>query len=208
MVEKKLVIFDFDGVLLDTLFVCHSIDEELFGGNSSVQEYQALFDGNIFSAPGHDKKIVNGQKFERMYEERTREICVPIELQNFVRKLSDQTILAIVSSTPTASIKNILARENIEDCFTDVLGSDIALNKAVKIRSLLAKYSIMPFQAIFITDTRGDMREGKECDVRAIAVTWGFQTREMLEKNESFAVVDTVAELETATNSFLKEPKN
>jgi phosphoglycolate phosphatase-like HAD superfamily hydrolase len=199
---KKLIIFDFDGVLVDTLLVCHSIDSEM-NDIKSLEDYKKLFTGNIFEAKENGKKVVvPNEMFGKMYDERTRELIVPDEMKKLVAILSSNSMLAVVSSTPTSSIQNILSRAGILSLFSNILGSDVHFNKTIKIESLLKEYAISPSNVVFITDTVGDIREGKKCAVSSIAVTWGFHDKQTLENEEPFAVVDTVPELALAIERY------
>lgn len=46
---KKIVMFDFDGVLIDTLIPCYTINSEANEG-LELEEYISFFDGNIHNS--------------------------------------------------------------------------------------------------------------------------------------------------------------
>lgn len=194
--------FDFDGVLVDTLMLSYEISGEV-NTDVSLDEYKNAFNGNIHAALGKGKFKMPHPNFPERYHERTRELLVPSEIQTLVRDLSTRATLAVVSSTESRSIKKILERASLLDCFSDILGSDVDSSKVAKIKSLLTMYSINPPDTVFVTDTCGDVYEARETGVPAITVTWGFQTREMLEKSQPFRIVDTVRDLEEALAAFL-----
>ncbi len=202
--QKKLVIFDFDGVLVDTLEACFSIASSV-NENLSLDEYRTFFEGNIYEAKrldgGEPRKYIP-EFFER-YDTATRRLVIPSPLKDLVKKFAGEYALAIVSSTPTDLIRNILARENLADCFKEILGSDIHNSKVIKIKMLLDQYSIAPVETIFITDTLGDIREGEKCGVRSIAVVWGFHERERLERGNPVAIVENASELQSAIEKAL-----
>ncbi len=186
--------FDFDGVLIDTLLACYTINAEIHE-NLSLEEYKSFFEGNIYSAKrynGEPKK--SHPNFDELYKTRTREIKIPESIKDILKFLSDKYILAIVSSTPTDSIKKILEKEN---CiyFEDILGADVHTDKTLKIKMLLEKYNISPAETVFITDTIGDIREAEKCKVKSIAVTWGFQSKEVLVKANPEAIIEDPKDL-------------
>ena len=76
------------------------------------------------------------------------------------------------------------------------------ISKVIKINGLLKKYGHDPKDALFITDTLGDIRDGTACGVATIGVTWGNHDRETLKKGEPYAIVDTVPELEAEIGKF------
>src|SRR6185369_6110369 len=111
-------------------------------------------------------------------------------LHNTILSLAPENRLAIVSSTNGSFIQDFLAKEGLLQYFSDILGSDVHISKTLKIRMILEKYNIMPVDAVFITDTLGDIKEANECGVRSIAVTWGLHDRSVLERGEPAKIVD------------------
>jgi phosphoglycolate phosphatase len=193
--SEKIILFDFDGVLINTLDVCWGINTEV-NENLSKEEYKSFFEGNIYDAVRHDGSKRNRHPdFFTLYSERTRHLEVPELLISIVKKLSQTFILCVVSSTDTSSIKEHLKKAGLAEFFLDVLGADFHTSKVHKIEHLLEKYKKYPQDALFITDTVGDIREAKKCGVESIAVSWGFHEKEKLEKENSFVIVDTPEEL-------------
>lgn len=199
----KLIIFDFDGVLVDTLLACYSIVSET-NEDLSIEEYKNFFAGNINDALRGNKKMNPHPDFFGCYDVNTREIKVPLILKALVEKLSENYILSIVSSTATSSIRTILEREGINKYFKDILGNDVHGSKVVKIEMVLEKENTLPKDTVFVTDTLGDILEGKKCDVKSIAVTWGFHDKETLEKGNPAVIVDNPSDLEGAIKDVLK----
>lgn len=63
---------------------------------------------------------------------------------------------------------------------------------------------MLPKDAVFITDTLGDIREARECDIDSIAVTWGFHERKTLEKGNPIVIVSDPRELFVEIDNVLK----
>ena|SRR3989338_6811055 len=154
----KLLLFDFDGVLVDTL-VMH-------------------------------------------YEKRSRELEMPQSLKNLVHKLNENYRLAIVSSTPSGLIAKILKQTNVHQYFSDICGADIHTSKVVKNKMLLHKYKTDPSDAVFITDTVGDILEARECGIKSIAVTWGSHNEKTLKKAKPNKIVSAPDDLLQAIESI------
>lgn len=191
----KLVLFDFDGVLADTLLICFDINKGA-QPDLSLEEYKSFFHGNIHAAIDSNKtRKMKIDNFDEQYSVRTRELRVPNEMIDVVKNLASDSNLAIISSTSTSLIKDILDTQNVSEYFKEILGSDVHKSKIVKIKMLIEKYKIQPADALYITDTVGDILEAREAGVRAIAVTWGFHSEETLRKAEPANVVSTPAEL-------------
>jgi phosphoglycolate phosphatase len=199
MENKKLVIFDFDGVLVDTLIASYSVFNEVNEG-VTLDEFKTLFEGNIIESVG-SKKLIQHSDYFGQYDKQTRELKVPGILKETIEKLKDNYTLVIVSSTNTSSIVKILERNNVLAGFEDILGADISYNKVEKINAILKKYNKGSEDVVFITDTSGDIKEGMKCGVKSIAVTWGFHDRETLKRANPVAIIDDPKELfETIKN--------
>jgi len=109
----------------------------------------------------------------------------------------------IVSSSSTKCINDFLLKEKIDN-FSDVLGTDIHKSKIIKINTLLEKYNINPNDAVFITDSLGDILEGNVCGVKSIGVTWGIHPKENLEKGNPIAVISDPRDLLECIKNVLK----
>lgn len=195
---KKLVIFDFDGVLVNTtdlvLGIMRSTNPHL-----SDEYLKNISSGNFYDglnhALAHDGYVMRDD-WEELYEKGLKNLTTHDVIHKLIVDLSKDFRLAIVSSSHSRHIIESLEEENIREHFPEILGSDTHARKTIKINQLLTQYGLHPSEVIFVTDTLGDMREGNECGVRSIGVTWGLHSREEFEKAQPFAVVDTVPELE------------
>jgi len=204
--DKKLVIFDFDGVLVDTLpfaFKLHKENNPTF----TWEKYQKFGMGNFFDSMN---KSVNGEMhivpkdFDDKYKEQIEKINVVDSLSETIKILFEDYILAVVSSTGSGVINKFLTKEKLRDYFSDILGLEIDKNKTKKISNLLQKYNILPDNAVLITDTAGDVKEADLCKVKSIGVTWGLHNREILEKGDPATIVDDPKELLEAIKNVLK----
>src|SRR3989344_6455533 len=192
--NKKLILFDFDGVLVDTLIMCHEISKEV-NKDLPLSEFRDLFNGNIIDSVQNNPKAKQHPQFFERYEEQMRELTIPDSIKDSISKLSKKYILTIVSATPTGLIKEILKQTNTLKYFSDALGRDIHTSKVVKNKMLLEKYNIAPENALFITDTAGDVYEARECKIPSIAVTWGYQEEESLQKANPAKIISNPDDL-------------
>ncbi|MEI8270921.1 MAG: hypothetical protein WCG45_06165 [bacterium] len=75
--NKKLVIFDFDGVLVDTLGIVYTINKEIHQ-DLSIEEYKSFFEGNInFAVRKDGTKKKSHPNFFDLYDSGSREIIIP-----------------------------------------------------------------------------------------------------------------------------------
>lgn len=202
--NKKLVIFDFDGVLVNTNDIARRLHKEA-NPHLAEEYFDRMHDGNFWEnldrAVKEDGYVVQPDWYE-LYAKGLEDIDTDDLLKMLVIDLFSRHTLIIVSSMDNPYIERALNKANLRHCFAEILGADIEKSKVIKIRSVLSRRGINPKDAVFITDTVGDIREGRECAVAAIGVTWGVQDRAKLENEQPYAVVDTVPELEAAIERF------
>lgn len=178
---KKLVIFDYDGVICDSFEAGVVIGKDL-DPLFSAEIYRRLFDGNAvhtFANSMNEADLRNWiDTHSRIYH--TQPLFPGItETLDALSKLHN---LSIVSSNLNPLIDKHSLEQNIRHHFSDIMGSDIAVSKIEKIQMLMDKYEVAPSECIFITDTLGDVREANECGIDIIAVLWGFHDRETLNR--------------------------
>ena len=161
-------------------------------GNFWENYNNALSSGEIVDIPNWDDKYIAG-----LLDLNSHDV-----IQKLILDLYGKYHLVVVSSTFSKHIRKFLEQEKIEHCFEGIYGADVHQSKVVKINMLLKKLEINSTDAIFITDTLGDIREGTECSVQSIGVTWGAHDRETLSKGQPYEIVDDVLGLEQAIYNY------
>lgn len=203
----KLVIFDFDGVLADTEEFCYKIHKDV-NKTLTWKEWQDFCNGNfidgIINAGIEERPYIIPGDFSKRYKDEIEKINIPKALHEAILSLKNNYQIAVVSSTSGNLIKNFLQKEGILEYFSDILGVEVEANKTIKINSLLKKYELKPNDAIFITDTLGDILEAEKSGVKSIGITWGLHSRETLEKGNPVTIIDDPRDLENTINNVLK----
>ncbi len=203
--EKQLVIFDFDGVIINTLPFQFELNREL-NPHITYEVYKDMSNGNFFDSFQGENAIVKltpHPQYRKVYRDKVREFDTPLPIQNAIKKFSEKYIVAIVSSGSEEAIEHFLGKKDLNSYFNDILGHETDKSKVVKIKLLLEKYSIAEKDAVFITDTLGDIREGNEVGIKSIGVTWGLHDRETLEKGSPVTVIDDPVVLEKTVETIL-----
>lgn len=201
----KYVLFDFDGVFIHTHLLSYEIHLEL-NPTLDYKFFKSLSHGNFieeYTKAVSEKKIVDNPDFEEKYITGSSKLTMPEELKKTVINLSKDYPFAVVSSSSSKLIKPFMEKEGVLPLFSKILGADTHPSKVVKISNLLKEEGISPKDAIFVTDTTGDIHEARKCEVEAIAVTWGMHEKEYLLTEKPWATVDTPAELESKVREFL-----
>jgi len=197
MKEKKYILFDFDGVIVNSLDLAFSINKQDKDVGYTLNDYLQLFRGNIFS---HFKKQDVPQKtsapnFHVQYEAGMLKLdCVP-GMSEVIKSLADSYSLIIISSTKEYIIKKFLEKHNLLGCFVAILGPETEKDKTKKIQMVFENYQTNASSCLFVTDTLGDVVEATKAGVNSIGVTWGYHSREVIEEGSPYALVNTPQEL-------------
>lgn len=175
--------------------------------NLTREQFNEYANGNFFE--GYDKAVKEGRHipaddYYGEYKKGLNALNIEKILHDTILSLAKNYKLIIISSTDTSYINDFLKRENIVQCFSDILGADIHTSKVVKIKTILQKYNLLPKEVVFITDTLGDIKEAHECKVPSIAVTWGLHDRSILEKGNPNKIVDDPRALLDVIEGVLK----
>lgn len=190
---KKVLIFDFDGVLANTMQLHLKLSRKFF---PDVTEQDHINHGksNPMLKPAIRYEKEHYPIYFDMYNKRVVETEV-YPLYDFLKKYNDRTIV-ICSSSPREGIENFLSAKKISEFIDDIYDVHINPSKVEKLQMIMDKYDAKPEDCIFVTDTVGDINEAKKLNIDAIGVTWGLHSREILEKAKPLAIIDTIEELD------------
>jgi len=199
----KLMLFDFDGVVVDSLDVYEKtvtqclakINHPLKRGR---QEFLELFDGNFYEMLA--QKGVDLDKFMKasvdiLSRVKYSEIKPFDAMWPVLQELKKKHCLIVISSNDTPTIREALSLYGFEDIFQEILGSDFMLSKKDKILYAIKKYSVMPDDIYYIGDTIGDIKEGKQAGIKTIGVTWGWHDKAKMASSNPDYIFDDPQEL-------------
>jgi phosphoglycolate phosphatase len=184
----KLLLFDFDGVLVDSIDVyektvtdcLHQIGQPLTRGR---EEFLELFEGNFY-----ESLVQQGIDMDK-FTAASVDILAGIDyaamkpfdkIRPVLRELAKTHPLIVISSNDSPTIAEALRLYDFEGIFREILGSDFMLSKKDKIRYVINKYRATPADIYYIGDTTGDMKEGRQAGVKTVGVTWGWHTKEQM----------------------------
>ena len=201
--NKKLFLFDCDGVLVDSLQVFEGTVRECLDviGQpiiKSREDFLDLFDDNFYSAIV--QKGVDLDAFMRAAGPILARINYtemnPVKgLLPVITAMNHRHFLAIISSGGEKTIRNQLTHFGFDGCFKTILGSDFLLSKIDKINHAVSAFQVDKGQTYYVGDTTGDIREAKTAGIRTVAVTWGWHSRDRLAAVRPDYLVDQPEEL-------------
>jgi phosphoglycolate phosphatase len=201
--DKKLFLFDCDGVLVDSLAVFEGTVRECLAviGQPIIRSHEDfldLFDDNFYTAIVQKGVHLDafmqaaGPILARVNYAGMRAIDGLLPVIAAMHRLHP---LVIISSGGEKTIRGQLAHFGFNGIFETILGSDFMLSKIDKINHAVSAFQVDKDRTYYIGDTTGDIREAKMAGISTVAVTWGWHSRERLAKLQPDYLIDNPSEL-------------
>ncbi len=216
---KKLVIFDLDGTLLDTIKDIQNCLNVVLKNNG----YKTLNESEVLKCVGYGAKklvyLASNKPDEKTFEKLFNEY-VPLQeksdnsltnlydgLDGVLKALKQKGYkLAIVSNKPD-SVTQIVVEQKLKDYgFDFVTGNRPELFNPKPDKSCveycLNALKVEKSDAVFVGDSEVDVQTFISAGIDGIGVTWGFRPKEMLIKAGCTNFADTADELLDKILSF------
>ncbi|MBP0020737.1 MAG: HAD hydrolase-like protein [Cyanobacteria bacterium SBLK] len=196
----KLVIFDFDGTIADT----HRTFVEILNQLSEEFDYEPVTDEEVTQMRGlSSREIIRRSKISifkipfllrRAREELNQEIAniLPIEgIEISLNSLKEKQIkLGILTSNIEENVTAFLKVHHWENIFEFVYSGNTIFGKDRILRKLLNQYKLDPHVVAYVGDETRDIDAAKKSGVKAVGVTWGFNSQEILTQHHPDLLVD------------------
>lgn len=127
-------------------------------------------------------------------------------IPELIKEIEDDCRLFLVTSGYETPIRSFLKKYDLLEKFEEVLGAETHQSKSRKFQMIFERWEAEPGDAIFVTDTLGDIREANEVGLASIAFAGGLHSRELLEKGKPWAIADTAPEVFAAIRRYFSLP--
>jgi phosphoglycolate phosphatase len=183
------IIFDFDGVLADTL------DDILRFGQQACDELGV--EHRVVPADLTELEVMSFATFgqacgvpEGLLEEFVRRCGVKFAgqappaiyagMREVVSELAGPHSLAVVTGNTAGNVEAFLQEHGLQGCVRLVYGVDTPGSKAEKIRMATSQLAADGEAVFMVGDSASDMLAARQAGVISIAVGWGHQTVSVL----------------------------
>lgn len=186
----SLIIFDFDGVLADTLAdmlrfaqeACDELGVKHTVSRADLSELEVMSFAMLGRACGTPEELVD--EFVRRCTAKfaTREASPRIfaGLAEVVRQLAESHALVVVTGNTKGTVEAFLKAHGLDGCFRAVYGLDMPGSKVEKILRAKDQTAAQAGIVYMVGDSLSDIHAAREADVQSIAVSWGHQSLERL----------------------------
>ncbi len=210
---KKIIIFDLDGTLLNTLddlADSTNIVMKAFGYPQHSKEDIRNFVGNgvaklIERAIPNGKENKNYNKcldmFKEIYPKNMYNKTAPYQgITDLLKNLKEKgLIIAVVSNKFDLAVKELC-----EKYFPNLIDFCAGENEKEGIRKkpapdtvlkVLEQYNLKNNDAIYVGDSEVDIQTAQNSNMPCISVCWGFKDREFLTNNGAEIIINTPTEI-------------
>lgn len=198
--KYRALIFDFDGTIADTLGETHKIFNELapeYGIRQveahEISELRHLSLKQILAELEIPKRrvpsiIARGTGMMRQNIERLQLIDGMKEALFELRNHTEN--FGILTSNASANVDVFLRNHGIRDLFEFVSSTSKLTGKARHLRAIRKTFSLKHSEMLYIGDELRDVKAAQKAKIPHAAVSWGFNSRESLEKSKPTYLFD------------------
>ncbi|MCL4274773.1 MAG: HAD family hydrolase [Anaerolineales bacterium] len=200
-----LIIFDYDGVLADTLddlirfgqAACDRLGIKHVVTKDDLSHLEVMSFATFGRACEVPEPLVD--EFVKislnLFAEKESPPAIFDGLSKVFQYFSTNHKLAIVTTNSSQNVHAFLAHHGIDNLIHAVYGVDTPGSKAQKISMARERFTNHEEAVFMIGDALSDVRAAKEAGVSSIAATWGHQSLETLQHGEPDFVVHSPREL-------------
>ncbi len=198
--KYRALVFDFDGTIADTLGETRNIFNELAPdyGIRRVEEHEMaelrhLSLKQILSELNIPKRkvpsiIARGTGMMRANIDRLKLIKGMREALTELRKHTEN--FGILTSNSTTNVDVFLRNHGLRDHFEFVSSTSKLTGKARHLRAIRKTFSLENEEMLYIGDELRDVKAAQKAKIPHAAVSWGFNSRESLEKSKPTYLFD------------------
>lgn len=211
--DKKTVIFDFDGTLADTLAASVSIYNKIAPEyKCKIVDYSEKEKYLDLSIPELLKEInasmvllpVLALKIKKGLKKELTKISAFTGIEESLQNLKNSGFnLGIMSSNSVANINAFLKHNHLFELFSFVHSGKNIFGKDKVISRILSKYEIKKDAVVYVGDEVRDIEAVKKVKIPIISVSWGMNSRVLLQKYSPDCIIDKPSELFEAVKSIL-----
>ena len=212
--NRKLVIFDCDGTLVDSQHLIVAAMNRAFETSKMAPPPREAILGIVgLSLPeaiwrlseGVEEevvlKITDGYRdaFTVLRQDPAHNEPMYDGALNAVRELAsrDDIMLGIATGKSQAGVRRLLERFDLKDCFETIQTADDAPSKPHPgmIERALAETGADTATTVMIGDTSFDMEMARNAGVAGLGVSWGYHPPEHLRSSSAYAIADDYPQL-------------
>jgi phosphoglycolate phosphatase len=210
----SLILFDFDGVLADTLNdmlrfaqeTCNELNVHHTVVQTDLSELEVMSFATFGRACEVPEDLV--REFVHRCTGKFAEKKSPPEifggLGEVIKKLAQEHVIAVVTGNTTENVNAFLRHHGLTDCVRAVYGVDMPGSKVEKILQAKKQFAAEGEMVLMLGDSVSDIRAAKGAEVQSVAVGWGHQSQKKLLDAQPDAFAHSPAEIVDVTKRLMR----
>jgi phosphoglycolate phosphatase len=188
--QKYLAIFDYDGVVVDSLDTnlqiaaraCQKVGCPVHPTQADIEQLENIaFDdfGRQLGVPENKIPEFTGIVFDLLAQNTISPPIFP-GIKTVIHKLKRKSHLAVITTNVKTAVDRVLEGGGLRNEIDLVLGAEQNGSKSEKICQAMAVFNVSSSFTYMIGDGVSDIREAHKAGVNSIAVNWGYHPAEKL----------------------------
>jgi phosphoglycolate phosphatase len=216
----KAFIFDFDGVLFDSLETLFKVYDEFNKRHGNLMDIHAMPKGDFFEVnwkmnlkeKGLDEKYfpVLLKLYHEIHEELRGDLKPFPGVKEMLHDLKEHGCkMGLVSNNHNSIIIERLKAHGLFAYFDVIVDNTHPVTKPDpgQLIHCMQQMNVKPEETAYIGDMRGDIETGRRAGVKTVAVTYGWHTSEKLQKENPYHVIHKPEELMHAVRNGASKEK-
>ena len=201
----KVIIFDFDGTIADTVDALVTIANRLAGefGYIQITPEDLARLRNFTSREIIKYSGVSMLKIPFLLKKVKGELKAKIPELKPIPGISEVLLalhsqgyrLGIITSNSPENVTAFLSNNQLNHLFEFIYSGVTIFGKTTIINNVLKQKQLDPTTVIYVGDETRDIEASKKANIKVIAVTWGFNSPEALAKQEPSILINHPQEL-------------
>tara|TARA_Y100000310_G_C20682123_1_gene816609 strand:- start:1559 stop:2206 length:648 start_codon:yes stop_codon:yes gene_type:complete len=213
----KAIIFDYDGVIVDSFQTMHQIYKVICSSlgkeyKEDLEEFRIQFGYNYHECCrnlgfSEEDKV----KSNMIYSKEVLKFDPPLfeGIEEVLQKLGEKFTLFMLSSNSKPAVTKKLTDTGLSKFFKEILGHPTgkdALNKPTAFRELLAREGLKESEVIAIGDRINDYHGASEAGISNVLLVeygWGYDKNDIPDHKQS-TIINKPSDILIAVNDFSK----
>lgn len=201
----KVIIFDFDGTIADTLDAIVNITNRL----ATTYGYKATKPEELAQIRNMSSREIVKQSKISVFKLPFLLRRIKLELQNDIQQIKpilgiqeslirlkkEGILLGIITSNSEENVKAFLEKNDMKDLFSFIYSERTLFSKDKALSKFIKRNNLMPEQVIYVGDETRDIEASKKINVKVVAVSWGFNSKEALARQNPDFLINKPSEL-------------
>ncbi len=205
MSSIKLVIFDFDGTIADTMELGLGIANLLASkyGYRKVAKEELIEYRNLSTREALKTAGISFMKLPDIARDFRRELNKRIELLKPIEGISQvitqlhlkNCMIGILTSNSTKNVISFLHRNSMLDMFHFIHPQKSLFSKSKTLKSIVKSYQFENYEVLYIADETRDIDAAKKSKIPVASVCWGLNTKQALQQHDPDYLIESPSRL-------------